>query len=190
VGPEFRQYLFDHDNSGKPFSRTDFLNVVLPAKYIKNIISFGSKRNFEEAGYFIKNTMFPKQVDDMKVDQQRVVITQKYIIDKEGLFSRKEHSVEAEAKPWLLDDLDAVIVGPNCRYPFIAKGLMGMSAMSYGALGDHAISALSYGLGNAGAWMNSGEGGISSHHLKGDVDIIMQIGPGLFGVRLSYEKCA
>lgn len=45
VGPELRQYLFSHDNTGKPFSRTDFLDVVLPAKYIKNIVSFGSKRN-------------------------------------------------------------------------------------------------------------------------------------------------
>jgi glutamate synthase domain-containing protein 2 len=183
VGPEFRQYLFDHDNNGKPFSRTDFLNVVLPAKYIKNIVSFGSKRNFDEAGYYIKNAMFPKQQDEMKVDQERGVITQKYLIDKEGLFSRKEHSVEVKVKPWLLDDRDAVIIGPNCRHPFIAKGLMGMSAMSYGALGDHAISALSFGLGNVGAWMNTGEGGLSPHHLKGNADIIMQIGPGLFGVR-------
>lgn len=31
--------------------------------------------------------------------------------------------------------------------------------------------------------MNTGEGGLSEHHLKGDVDIIFQIGPGLFGVR-------
>lgn len=31
--------------------------------------------------------------------------------------------------------------------------------------------------------MNTGEGGLSDYHLKGNVDIIMQIGPGLFGVR-------
>ncbi|NKV45599.1 hypothetical protein GS926_10855 [Rhodococcus hoagii] len=28
-----------------------------------------------------------------------------------------------------------------------------------------------------------GEGGLSEHHLSGDVDLIFQIGPGLFGVR-------
>ena len=56
--------------------------------------------------------------------------------------------------------------------------------MSYGSLGDRAITALSEGLGIAkGTWMNTGEGGISEYHLKGGVDIIMQIGPGLFGVR-------
>ena len=31
--------------------------------------------------------------------------------------------------------------------------------------------------------MNTGEGGLSDYHLKGDGDIIFQIGPGLFGVR-------
>ena len=31
--------------------------------------------------------------------------------------------------------------------------------------------------------MNTGEGGLSEYHLKGDGDIIFQIGPGLFGVR-------
>lgn len=55
--------------------------------------------------------------------------------------------------------------------------------MSYGALGSHAITALSKGLGQAGTWMNTGEGGLSKHHLSGDADIIFQIGPGLFGVR-------
>ena len=59
-----------------------------------------------------------------------------------------------------------------------------MSAMSYGALGKHAITALSKGLGLAkGTWMNTGEGGLSPYHLEGGVDIIMQIGPGLFGIR-------
>lgn len=31
--------------------------------------------------------------------------------------------------------------------------------------------------------MNTGEGGLSEHHLSGDVVLIFQIGPGLFGVR-------
>lgn len=31
--------------------------------------------------------------------------------------------------------------------------------------------------------MNTGEGGLSEYHLKGNGDIIFQIGPGLFGVR-------
>ncbi len=56
--------------------------------------------------------------------------------------------------------------------------------MSYGSLGDRAITALSKGLGLAGGtWMNTGEGGLSQYHLAGGTDIMIQIGPGLFGVR-------
>lgn len=56
--------------------------------------------------------------------------------------------------------------------------------MSFGSLGENAITALSIGLGRAkGTWMNTGEGGLSDHHLKGGVDLICQIGPALFGVR-------
>ncbi len=37
--------------------------------------------------------------------------------------------------------------------------------MSYGSLGDRAITALSEGLGIAkGTWMNTGEGGLSDYH--------------------------
>jgi glutamate synthase domain-containing protein 2 len=56
--------------------------------------------------------------------------------------------------------------------------------MSYGALGRHAIRALSHGLAMAGgSWMNTGEGGLSDHHRVGGGDIIFQIGPGMFGIR-------
>ena len=56
--------------------------------------------------------------------------------------------------------------------------------MNNGALGENAISAMSYGLGMAtGSWVNTGEGGLASYHTIGGGDVIMQIGPGLFGVR-------
>lgn len=56
--------------------------------------------------------------------------------------------------------------------------------MSFRSLGNYVITALSKGLAMAGeTWMNTGEGSISSYHQKGDVNIIMQISPGLFGVR-------
>jgi glutamate synthase (ferredoxin) len=86
--------------------------------------------------------------------------------------------------PYLLHNEDAVVIGPGLKHPFVLKGLIGMSAMSYGALGKNAITALSKGLAMAkGTWMNTGEGGLSPYHLEGGVDIIMQIGPGLFGIR-------
>ncbi len=70
------------------------------------------------------------------------------------------------------------------REAIYVKGLVGQSAMSYGSLGERAVTALSKGLHLAGGtWMNTGEGGLSEYHLKGGADIICQIGPGLFGVR-------
>lgn len=30
AGPEVRQYLFNDDNSGKPFSREEYLHMVMP----------------------------------------------------------------------------------------------------------------------------------------------------------------
>ena len=194
IGPELRQYLFDDDNKGRPFSREEFLHVVLPGKYLGSVIGFGSKRNFEEAGFFIRNATFTKQVDEMVVDQSNLVKTQKYVIDHDELFSRKEHTVPVDAKPWLLTDDNAVVLGPNCREPFRVKGMFGQSAMSYGALGKNAITALSTGIGQVpGSWMNTGEGGVSPHHLAGGADLISQIGSGLFGYRtpdgeFSFEK--
>src|SRR5699024_12684270 len=39
-----------------------------------------------------------------------------------------------------------------------------------------------------GTWMNTGEGGLSPYHMEGNVDIIMQIGPAMFGVRTPEGK--
>ena len=98
--------------------------------------------------------------------------------------ARKEHREEIPTLPWLLPEEDAIVIGPNCEHPFHVRSMLGQSAMSYGALGENAITALSKGIGMAkGAWMNTGEGGLSQHHLAGGADIIAQIGSGLFGFR-------
>ncbi len=184
IGPELRQYLFDSDNEAKPFSREEYGHIVKRSKYVRGVIGFGSKREFEKPGYFIRNAMFPRQLEEMKFDRETMVSTYKYVLLREGLFSRKETRVKDELCAYLLDESDAVVIGERCRHPFVLRGLIGMSGMSYGSLGSHAISALSIGLDRArGAWMNTGEGGVSPYHLKSDVDLIMQIGPGLFGVR-------
>ncbi|WEG12291.1 FMN-binding glutamate synthase family protein [Pullulanibacillus sp. KACC 23026] len=184
IGPELRQYLFDSDSEGKPFSRENYQDIIMPAKYQTTMMGFGSKRDFDKAGYYIRNAMFPKQRDELRVDNTVLLHGKRYKIDRDKLFNRREHLEENTVKPWLLTDEDQIIIGPDCREPFAVKGLVGMSAMSYGALGNRAITALSTGLGMAGGtWMNTGEGGLSPYHLKGNVDIIMQIGPGLFGVR-------
>ncbi|KON88861.1 membrane protein [Sporosarcina globispora] len=185
IGPELRQYLYNSNDEGKPFSRNDFQHIVKQAKYKRNVVGYGSQRDFEEPGFYIRNSMFPKLTEELKMDQETKVTTNRYHLLKEPLFTQKKEVLEEnESSAYLLDDEDAIVIGKNIKHPFIVKGQIGMSAMSYGSLGDHAITALSKGLAIAkGAWMNTGEGGLSEYHLKGGVDIIMQIGPGLFGVR-------
>lgn len=92
--------------------------------------------------------------------------TNRYLLVKDPLFTQREEHLEEEESPaYLLDEKDTIVVGENCKYPFRARGPIGMSAMSYGSLGDRAITALSEGLGIAkGTWMNTGEGGLSDYH--------------------------
>lgn len=185
IGPELRQYFFNNDNEGKPFSRRDYQHIVRKAKYKRDVIGFGSQRDFEEPGYYIRNSMFPKLTEELRIDRETKVKTNRYLLIKDPLFTeRKEELEQDESEAYLLPEEDAIVIGENLKHPFKVRGQIGMSAMSYGSLGDRAITALSEGLGVAkGTWMNTGEGGLSKYHLKGGVDLIMQIGPGLFGVR-------
>ncbi|PYG29453.1 FMN-binding glutamate synthase family protein [Pelagimonas varians] len=84
-------------------------------------------------------------------------------------------------------------IGPHCRHPYDAPSIYNISGMSYGALSKPAVQALSRGAAKAGIWLNTGEGGMSPHHLEGGCDIVYQIGTAKFGVRdadgnLSDEK--
>ena len=188
LGPEMRQYMFDSDNEGRPFSRSDFTNIVVAGKYMKTLIAFGSKRNFNQPGWYLKNDMFPKLAEEMNVDCEPKIKTNRYV-GTEGLFSRKEKLEKIEIQPWRLKDEDAIVIGPNCREPWRVQGPIGMSAMSFGALGENAISAISLGLGKAtGSWVHTGEGGLAKYHTVGGGDVIMQIGSGLFGVRTEDGK--
>lgn len=76
-----------------------------------------------------------------------------------------------------------VVVGPDCAEPYEAGSLFNISAMSYGAISGVAVRALSNGARMAGCWMNTGEGGLSGHHLAGGADIVFQIGTAKYGVR-------
>lgn len=72
--------------------------------------------------------------------------------------------------------------GPECKQPYCASRL-NISAMSFGALSANAILALNKGAKIGGFAHNTGEGGLSDHHLAGGGDIFMQIGTGYFGCR-------
>lgn len=185
IGPELRQYWFHGDSEGKPFSRDEYETIVRSAKYKQDEIGFGSKRDFDKPGYYVRNDMFPKLTEELKVDPDVISLTKKYVLVKDPLFTnRVEKSETDESLAYVLTDEEAVVIGANREKPFVTKGIIGMSGMSYGALGKNAITALSKGIDMAKAsWMNTGEGGLSPYHLEGGADLIMQIGPGLFGVR-------
>jgi len=91
------------------------------------------------------------------------------------------------AFPTLDEEARAVrpmVIGEGfCRTPYRHDALFNISAMSYGALSAPAVRALSLGAAKAGCWLNTGEGGLSPHHLAGGCDLVFQIGTAKYGVR-------
>ena len=70
-----------------------------------------------------------------------------------------------------------------CAQPFRARSIVNVSGMSFGAISEPAVRALSRGARDAGCWMDTGEGGLAPHHLEGGCDVIMQIGTAKYGIR-------
>ena len=70
-----------------------------------------------------------------------------------------------------------------CDKPFIARSIVNVSGMSFGAISKPAVQSLSRGAAAAGCWMDTGEGGLSPYHLEGGCDVMMQIGTAKYGVR-------
>lgn len=74
------------------------------------------------------------------------------------------------------------IGGADCKQPYEAS-LLNVSAMSFGSLSGAAVRALNAGAKKGGFAHNTGEGGLSPHHLEPGGDIVWQIGTGYFGCR-------
>ncbi|MBL8416706.1 MAG: FMN-binding glutamate synthase family protein [Dechloromonas sp.] len=82
-----------------------------------------------------------------------------------------------------------LIIGDGwCDKPFVARSLINISGMSYGAISQPAVRALSRGAALAGCYMDTGEGGLSPYHLEGGCDVIYQIGTAKYGVRDEHGK--
>ena len=78
----------------------------------------------------------------------------------------------------------SLVIGEGyCEHPFMAKSVVNVSGMSFGAISEPAVRALSRGAAAAGCWMDTGEGGLSPYHLEGECDIIMQMGTAKYGMR-------
>jgi len=73
------------------------------------------------------------------------------------------------------------IIGSKfCEKPYSAS-IFNISAMSFGALSSAAVKALNGGAKLGNFYHNTGEGGLSPHHLENGGDICFQIGTGYFG---------
>ena len=70
-----------------------------------------------------------------------------------------------------------------CRFPFEARSIVNISGMSFGAISQPAVQALSRGAEVAGCWLDTGEGGLSPYHLEANADVIMQVGTANYGIR-------
>ena len=96
------------------------------------------------------------------------------ILFANSLFPTLEEE-RSESKP--------LAIGGEDSEPFFVKRIVNISGMSYGALSAKAIEALSIGAKEAGIWLNTGEGGLSPYHLKGECDLVFQIGTAKYGAR-------
>ena len=156
IGPELRQYLVANNREELPFNRIERGWIYASAKHENNYEGFGTDRDiYAHQHIFINNAMMPYQID-------------------------KDHpnSIDKCFLPC------AKVIGKYHKRekPFRPASIINVSAMSFGSLSAKAIESLNKGAQLAGAYHNTGEGGLSPYHSNGG-DIIFQIGTGYFGVR-------
>jgi len=152
LGPELRQYIVTDNDEERPFNRDQRRWVYSAAKDENQYFGFGT--------------------------DNKMVLPQ-YLLVRHSAFPHQ---------PVLEDELSSIpvakVMGEWRDRPkaFRPASVINISAMSFGSLSAAAIEALNKGAAKAGCLHNTGEGGISPHHLHGG-DLIFQIGTGYFGVR-------
>ncbi len=158
VGPELRQYIVTSNDEERPFSRDQRRWVYASSKDQNNYFGFGSDNDMEAASNYliVKHSAFP-------------------IVDPPPGDPRHDPQYQAPC---------AKVLGAHRRRAkaFRPASVVNISGMSYGSLSAAAVEAINRGCHTAGCLHNSGEGGISHHHLHGG-ELIWQIGTGYFGCR-------
>jgi glutamate synthase domain-containing protein 2 len=154
IGPELRQYIVTSNNEELPFSRDQRGWIYASAKKQNNYAGFGSDNDQEGAP--------------------------NYLIIKHDTLGKPEDEKHDETYPLP----SAKVLGGHRkrRKAFRPSSVVNVSGMSFGSLSSSAIEALNRGAAIAGCLHNTGEGGISPHHLHGG-DLIWQLGTGYFGAR-------
>jgi glutamate synthase domain-containing protein 2 len=158
VGPELRQYIVTSNQEERPFSRDQRRWVYASSKLQNNYFGFGTDAELENSPNYIvvKHAAFPVRSplpSDPDYDPRYALPAMKVL----GDFRQR-------------------------RKAFRPASVINVSGMSFGALSGAAVEALNRGVALAGCMQNTGEGGLSPHHLHGG-DLVFQIGTGYFGCR-------
>ena len=170
LGPELRQYIVTDNDEERPFSRDQRRWVYATAKNENQYFGFGTDNKMTAPQYpIIRHASFPykKPTDGTK--------------DEVGL--EADASSDVSDAP-CLPTLKVIGEWRNRPATFRPDSLVGISAMSFGSLSARAIEALNRGAGMARCLHNTGEGGVSDHHLHGG-ELVFQLGTGYFGARRS-----
>jgi glutamate synthase domain-containing protein 2 len=156
IGPELRQYLVANNREELPFNRIERSWIYASAKKENNYEGFGTDRDiYAHQHIFINNAMMPyKLPGDHPNTLDHCFLPCAKVM---GLYNKRQK-------------------------PFRPGSVINISAMSFGSLSARAIESLNKGVQMAGAYHNTGEGGLSPYHSHGG-DVIFQIGTGYFGVR-------
>ncbi len=156
IGPEMRQYFVANNREELPFNRIERSWIYASAKKENNYEGFGTDRDiYAHQHIFINNAMIPFQVEKNHPNA----------IDKTFLPCAKVMGAYNKRKK-----------------PFRPASVINVSAMSFGSLSAKAVESLNKGVKIAGAYHNTGEGGLSPYHSNGG-DVIFHFGTGYFGVR-------
>ncbi|MFK5981859.1 MAG: FMN-binding glutamate synthase family protein [Flavobacteriaceae bacterium] len=156
IGPELRQYLVANNREELPFNRIERGWIYASAKHENNYEGFGTDRDiYAHQHIFINNAMMPYKIgkNHPNVKDHCFLPCAKVM----GVYNKREK-------------------------PYRPASVINVSAMSFGSLSARAIDSLNKGVKIAGAYHNTGEGGLSPYHSNGG-DVIFQIGTGYFGVR-------
>jgi len=156
IGPEMRQYFVANNREELPFNRIERGWIYASAKHENNYEGFGTDRDiYAHQHIFINNAMMPFQLPENHPNQK---------------------------DPYFLPCAKVIGAYHKRKKPFRPASSINVSAMSFGSLSAKAIESLNKGVQIAGAYHNTGEGGLSPYHSNGG-DVIFQIGTGYFGVR-------
>ncbi|EQA46525.1 glutamate synthase domain protein [Leptospira broomii serovar Hurstbridge str. 5399] len=161
IGPELRQYWVANDKEEMPFNRAERSWVYATAKKQNNNFGFGTTELLYDAGYpIIKHAAFPFP---------------------EG------HAKFVDGDPSMIPSLKVMGEFHRRKKMYRPPSVVNISAMSYGSLGERAVSALNQGAKLARCYHNTGEGGLSPFHAFG-ADVMWQLGTGYFGARDEHGR--